>query len=234
MSLKLNAKRIRYVLDVPVEQYAYILGKKPEDYNTGNATAKDVNAITIGMEALKLDVKNGYTDWSRWETYNSDQAKVLYFFSQALSEEDAVLMDELYTAAAVWEQLKKKYTKTVASSVTTYISKIITFRYDEERGIDSCWAQLKEYRRKLGSADKAMKNAYLDSTLFVMFARSLPEQFTGVLDGFLSQENMDLDTKIRKLAEKEDLLKSVAEERANAAWKSKKITSPKRRGRRSS
>ena len=67
-----------------------------------------------------------------------------------------------------------------------------------------------------------------------MFARSLPEQFTGVFDGFLAQENMDVDTKIRKLAEKEDLLKSVAEERENAAWKSKKITSPKRRGRRSS
>jgi hypothetical protein len=234
MSLKLNAKKIRYVLDIPVEQYTYVLGKKPEDYNTGNATANDITGITNGMEALRLDTKNGYTDWSRWETYNSDQAKVLYFFSQALDEEDAVLIDELYTAAAVWEQLKKKYTKTVASSVTTYTSKIITFKYDEERGIDSCWAQLKEYRRKLGSADKAMKSAYLDPTLFVMFSRSLPEQFTGVLDGFLSQENMDVDTKIRKLAEKEDMIKSVAEERANAAWKSKKEANPKRRGRRSS
>jgi hypothetical protein len=48
-----------------------------------------------------------------------------------------VLIDELYIIIAVWEQLKKKYIKTIASSVTIYISKIIIFEYNEKYNIDS-------------------------------------------------------------------------------------------------
>jgi hypothetical protein len=122
----------------------------------------------------------------------------------------------------------------IVSSVIIYTSKIITFEYDKKHSIDSCWVQLKEYCRKLGSTDKTIKSTYPDTTLFIMFAYLLLDKFTRALDNFLSQENIDIDTKIRKLTEKKNILKSTTKKKTNTAWKSKKIISPKRYGRYSS
>ena len=69
-----------------------------------------------------------------------------------------------------------------------------------------------------------MKNTYPDEALLLVLTLSLQKQgqYTAVVDGFLTQQSLSTEEKIKILGEKEAMLKdlktSSSKERANAEW----------------
>jgi hypothetical protein len=148
-----------------------------------------------------------------------------------LSSDDAVLVDEYKTAGAVWTQLKAKYEKTSITTANMYMTALQTFVYDKEVGIDSSWTKLKEYRRKLISADTAMRLAYPDAGIFLILTIALRkhQEYVAVLDGLLTQQTLSVDEKLKILVEKEAQLQvDTKEESANAATAWRKNPHPYR------
>lgn len=62
------------------------------------------------------------------------------------------------------------------------MTRIATFKFRQEIGLDNSWAELKEFCRKLISADPIMKKAYPDAALFLVQTRTLPAAFKAITD----------------------------------------------------
>ncbi|KAI0991596.1 hypothetical protein K3495_g16591, partial [Podosphaera aphanis] len=125
--------------------------------------------------------------------------------------EDADMIDEHETALAVWNALRQKYCKTNEFSANAYLASIATFEFEEDTRLDNAWAKLKEYRRKLISADPIMRNAYPDAALFLILTKSLPSAFKATTDGFRLHNQMSVDEKLRILNEVEEDIRSQSE-----------------------
>ena len=103
------------------------------------------------------------------------------------------------------------------------MTKLQNFTFEKDVGIDGSWTKLKEYRRKIVAANAVIKNAYPDEALLLVLTLSLQKQgqYTAVVDGFLTQQSLSTEEKIKILGEKEAMLKdsktSGSKERANAA-----------------
>ncbi|KAI1005001.1 hypothetical protein K3495_g3214 [Podosphaera aphanis] len=105
---------------------------------------------------------------------------------------------------------------------------IQNFNFDEVSGIDDCWEKLKEFRRKLVSADISLQNMYPDSALFLVLTQTLPSEYKATKDGLRLHKNMSIEDKLRELAKVENDLKR--EENAHAAVeKTGKYLPPHRR-----
>ncbi|KAI0998411.1 hypothetical protein K3495_g9785 [Podosphaera aphanis] len=83
-----------------------------------------------------------------------------------LDRDDAVLIDEYETVAAVWTQLRIKYYNTDKLTARINMSAIQNFEYTEESTIDSPWTKPKEYRRKVIALNRFYAAAYPDNVLF--------------------------------------------------------------------
>lgn len=88
---------------------------------------------------------------------------------------------------------------------------------------------LKDYRRKLVTADAMFKVAFQDSALLLVLCRSLPESFTTTIDIISAQHNLTIMQKLRYLEEKEVRNQQNAAERAQAVFqKTSKNVSPQK------
>ncbi|KAI0996954.1 hypothetical protein K3495_g11227 [Podosphaera aphanis] len=196
VKFKLQAKGVFYTTELSRVEYAWIPRTGSVEKAPPQSAGIDyVPEITYAGDTWNVE-KAG--------KYDQDEAKVLGFLTDCLDDEDLILMDEFTSAKALWEQLKSKYQKTSDSAVQLYMAKIQDFEYTEEMRIDAAWGTLKDYRRKLISADKSLRNTYPDKFLFLILTRKLPKSFTTVLDGFRTQQQLTLDEKIRILQEKEE------------------------------
>ena len=140
-----------------------------------------------------------------------------------MSKDDRDLLEEYETAEAPWAGLSAKYSRTSESRANDYLSKITQFEFDESSSLDVAWSRLKEYRRKLVSANTDMKNAFPDKALFLFMTRSLPLAYKPTDDGFRVATSMDIDEKLRILHEVEE------DTRAETAIKARQRTSRHRR-----
>ncbi|KAI1003498.1 hypothetical protein K3495_g4707 [Podosphaera aphanis] len=127
-----------------------------------------------------------------------------------LDRDDAVIVDEYKTAAAVWTQLRVKYCKTDKSMARINMSAIQNFEYTEESKIDSSWTKLKEYRRKVIAANTCYAAVYPDDVLFHVLTSALykAKRYTGVLDGFMTQ-NLSVEESLKILQEKESQVREA-------------------------
>jgi gag-polypeptide of LTR copia-type len=231
MSLKLRAKGVWYVVELDKKAYAtgatFSAPSTPETPAEGSNKDK-VDEVTAKLASLKIE-KDSEKLAEKLLQYDKDEAIALNYVVQALSDEDATKVDELIRAKAVWHSLKTKYCRSSPVEVVTMIQKIQNFEYTEEKGIYSGWAEMKEYRRKLGLADSAMRNAYPDSTLFAMFSLKLPDRYEATIDGFRTTTAYDEDEKIKILADKEDSLKARTTVQSALAARSARSRSPRQR-----
>ena len=117
------------------------------------------------------------------------------------------MIDEHQTALRVWNALKGKYFRTNKYSANTYLTKIVTFQFCKEMSLDNSWAKLKEFRRKLISADPIMKNAYPDAALFLILTKTLPGAFKVTTNGFRIQVTLSVEDKLKILNEVEEDLR---------------------------
>jgi hypothetical protein len=242
MKFKLRGKGIFYTIEQTIQQYAWIVNPKtkaPEVTTPSPGSSKD-SIRDIGKEGIDRIVE----DLGRWggswniekkEAYSKAESNALDIMLQSLDEDDQALVDEYETALGTWTALQAKYNKTNESTANNYISKIAQYVFDEKTGLDSAWAEIKGYRRKLIAANPIMKSAYPDEALFLILTKKLPSTYKATTDGFRLQTSMPVEDKLRILYEVEEDNKN-AEEQAYLARtrRNGKYIPPQRRRHRSS
>lgn len=239
--VKVKSKGVFYTIETTRTEFAWIPregGIKSQTPASETPSDSTVDDITNAFERL-----GGSWNLDKSKQWDQDDSKALEIILEGLGEEDAVLIDEYETAAAVWTQLKLKYDKTSSSTANQYMTRIQNFTFNKDTGIDGSWSKLKEYRRKVIAANAVMKNAYPDEALLLILTIALQKQgrYTAVVDGFMTQQSLTVDEKIKILQEKESRLgdmkpRSASKERANAAWRQHKevYRHPNHQSRRSS
>jgi hypothetical protein len=234
--VKIKGKAVWFAIENTKFEYAWIkrvggtIGGTTETPSTTESSSKDKDP---GIEGLTTAFEQMGGAWSTDQSRDWDiaDARALEVMLNGLSSDDAVLVDEYKTAGAVWTQLKAKYEKTSITTANMYMTALQTFVYDKEVGIDSSWTKLKEYRRKLISADTAMRLAYPDAGIFLILTIALRkhQEYVAVLDGLLTQQTLSVDEKLKILVEKEAQLQvDTKEESANAATAWRKNPHPYR------
>ncbi|KAI1005575.1 hypothetical protein K3495_g2642 [Podosphaera aphanis] len=128
-------------------------------------------------------------------------------------------MKEYATAYEIWKFLNRKYNKTNEATIDKIMTRIQTFDYDPEKGIDGSWEKLMDFRRKLVSAGKTLKNLYPDRSLFLIFTRSLPSEYKATKDGLRFHKDMSVGNKLKELMESEEEVKE--DEKEHAAFRKK-------------
>ncbi|KAI0994064.1 hypothetical protein K3495_g14119, partial [Podosphaera aphanis] len=204
MKLKLQSKDVYFTIENTVIEYALITrvegSIKPKLKPTGQETNGDpeIDQLANSFEAL------GRT-WNieKKKEYTKAQASALNYMLECLIIEDHSLVDEHETARGVWNALKTKYSKTSESTANEYMSMITSFKFDPALGVYSNWDKLKEYRRKLISADQDMKNTFPDKSLYLILTKSLPPAYKATTDSNRVHLSMDLSDKLRLLYEVE-------------------------------
>jgi len=238
--VKIKGKGAFFVIETSRVEYAWIYregGAATSTLATAAATGTPATATTdtsSGAGQGDADINNitsqsdrirGVWNIDKAKEWDLADAKALETILEGLDSDDAVLIDEYETAPAVWTQLKIKYEKTSISTTNKYMTLLQTFPYDKNIGIDGSWTKLKEYRRKLIAANGAMRLAYPDHALLLILTMALQKQgkYTAVIDGFLTQQSLSTEEKIKILGEKEAQLKDTAvNERAHAAQRQHK------------
>lgn len=225
--VKIKGKGAFFVIETSRVEYAWIYregGAATSTLATAAATGTPATATTdtsSGAGQGDADINNitsqsdrirGVWNIDKAKEWDLADAKALETILEGLDSDDAVLIDEYETAPAVWTQLKIKYEKTSISTTNKYMTLLQTFPYDKNIGIDGSWTKLKEYRRKLIAANGAMRLAYPDHALLLILTMALQKQgkYTAVIDGFLTQQSLSTEEKIKILGEKEAQLKDTA------------------------
>jgi len=103
--------------------------------------------------AITFETIGWVWNYKKKNKYNKDEAIALWFFTQALTKEDATLINELQSAYVAWAALQAKYRKTTHSELTANITNLGIMKFDKEKGIHLYWAQIKEYRQKISLAN---------------------------------------------------------------------------------
>ncbi|KAI0993327.1 hypothetical protein K3495_g14857 [Podosphaera aphanis] len=167
--LKIREKGAWLAVKSTVEEYAWI---NSANHTTGaprtNTDTGKTSSSKDSIEDLTLQFARQGGSWEVEKKKEFDQwdAKALGIMIDGLDRDDAVLVDEYETAAAVWTQLRVKYCKTDKSTARINMSAIQNFEYTEESTIDSSWTKLKEYRRKVIAANRCYAAAYILMTFF--------------------------------------------------------------------
>ena len=217
MKIKLRGKGIFYTVEKTLEAYAWIAspkgsGKPVSTPSETLSTLSDAAAV-VEDTLRKSKIDKLADDFQRWggswiiekkEAYAKAEALALDIMLQSLDEEDQALVDEYECALDFWTALKVKYSKTNESTANTYMAKIAQFEFDPEVGLDRCWAKLKEYRRKLISANDIMKNAYPDGALLLVLTKKLPDIYKATTDGLRLHPSMSVEDKLKILYEVEE------------------------------
>ncbi|KAI0991686.1 hypothetical protein K3495_g16501 [Podosphaera aphanis] len=97
-----------------------------------------------------------------------------------------------------------RYIKNSESALSTYLTKIQTFEFDESAGIDASWERIKGHRRKLIAADSSLSKAYPDKILFFILLLKIPQKYSVVIDGFRTRTDLSIEDKIQILKSKEE------------------------------
>ena len=105
----------------------------------------------------------------------------MYIF-QALGPNDQPLYDEYKTAYDLQEHLKTKYAVLDAAQATLYMNKLLNFQYTNKFTIMSAQDKLKEYRRKLSSANTVLALVYPDENLYMILSQALPGDYATTKD----------------------------------------------------
>jgi hypothetical protein len=227
--IKIKGKGIFYTVETSRTEYAWINreGGAAGTPATTDTTSSRTGEGDKGVENITSQFERIGGTWSLDKAKEWDQAdaRALEIILEGLGQDDAVLVDEYETAMAVWTQLKIKYEKTSATTANQYMTLMQNFAYDKSIGIDGSWTKLKEYRRKLVAANSEMRLAYPDGALLLILTIALRKEghYSAILDGFLTQQTLSTEEKIKILGEKETQLKGTAkDERAHAAWRQHK------------
>lgn len=223
--VKIKGKGVYYTIEISRIEYAWIQreGGIKSSAPSSTAESSEVDNVTSQFERL-----GGTWNVEKAKEWDQADAKALEIMLEGLGEDDAVLIDEFETAAAVWTQLKLKYEKTSTSTANQYMTSLQNFIFDKDVGIDGSWTKLKEYRRKIIAANGAMRNAYPDEALLLILTLALQKQgqYTAVIDGFLTQQSLSTEEKVKILQEKEARIQESKtggkSEKANAAWRQHK------------
>ncbi|KAG9243183.1 hypothetical protein BJ878DRAFT_392371, partial [Calycina marina] len=85
------------------------------------------------------------------EKYENDDNTAQYFIMTLLDEEDQRQADECDPALEVWKFAVARYVKTSESIARRYVM-LQNFALKGSAGIDSSWAKLLDYRRKVVEA----------------------------------------------------------------------------------
>lgn len=234
--IKIRGKGVQFAIDSGRTEYAWIqreggvagTGASREEKQgvTQDATPNTTDSSGVDNLTSKFERMGGSWNIERAEKWDQADAKALEIILDGLGPDDSILIDEYETASAVWTQLKIKYNKTSASTANQYLTALYNFSFDKDTGIDGSWTKLKEYRRKLVAANPTMRLAHPDEGLFLILTTALQRQgsYTTEIDGFLTQQSLSADEKLKILGEKEAQLQgqSGRSEKANAAWRQHK------------
>lgn len=224
VKLEIKSKGVFYTIETTRKDFAWIPseGRRKEQAPPPETLSSTSTDTSIDQLASEFEQLGGTWDLEKSRQWDRDEAKALKIILEGLSSDDSTILDEYETAASVWTQLKLKYERTSTSTANQYMTSLHAFSFDKELGIDGSWSRLKEFRRKIVAANAAMKNSYPDDALFLILTLALQKQgqYTAVIDGFLTQQSLTIDEKIKILQEKEARLDdSKVNERAHAAWR---------------
>lgn len=219
MEMKLRAKECFYVIETSKYDFAWV--HRADGIRTGNtgtpSTEASVDDIANSFERL-----GGSWNIEKAAKYKKDEATALFMIFEGLSETDESLYEEYNSACTLWRHLRDvKYGQTSTADVNKYTSKLQSYEFLQQQGVNAGWEKLKEWRRKLVSADPHWKPVYNDAYLFQVFTLRLLKvaDYTVTIDA-LRYSPDTIEEKIKKIALIETdkgLLKS-AEEAAHAAF----------------
>jgi len=219
--IKLKGKRVFYVCEKSLEEHCQIV------------TAEDLSDAVKELDITDKKTVKVRINVDKRDKYLEDEATAIELLFRSLSGDDQALIDEYDTAFQFWAYLQRKYTQTDATAANMYMTRIQTFTFDSESTIIGSWEKLKDYRRKLVSADADTNGAYKDSALLLVLTRSLPKRFGTTIDTLNAQLNLTVEQKLKFLEEKEIRDQQDANEQALPAFrKAHKYVPPHKRGNR--
>ena len=210
IKFQLEGKDIFYVIETSKLEYAWIRRSTSSlpipSVRTPSVDTDDVDHLTSQFEQL-----GGTWNTEKLKEYKRDQAKAFSIISGSLTDEDKSAIGEHDEVKEFWSYLKTKYGKTNQSTAHHYMTKLQTFHFESEKGLDSAWTELKGYRRKLIAANNMLCATYPDEALFLILTRALPAEYKPITRGFITQPNLTVDEKIKMLGEQEEELKEEQE-----------------------
>lgn len=215
--IKLTGKDVYYVCEQTYVDYCKVatVGELTDSFEE-----LDISDARDKSNTVRLNIE-------KKAKYLKDEATALDLMFRSLNEDDQALFDEYNRTYDFWAYLRKKYSKTDATTANMYMTKIQTFAFGEDSTIIGSWDKLKDYRRKLGTADANAKTAYNDAALLLVLIRSLPKSFETTIDTLNAQSSLTVDDKLKYLEEKESRIKADAEQ-AHAA-RARRYVIPHRR-----
>lgn len=224
MKSRLEGKGIFYTAQQTIEEYACIkrnpISGENEVPKFKNRDKDEIDNLTSKFERL-----GGSINIDRENQFNQDQSKLLSILTDHLTEDDQIIVDECGTAKGVWSELKKKYGKINITTANSAINSIQRFRFEEDVGIEASWDLLRNFRRKLITANSRMQNKYPDEALLSILMNSLPDNFQTTVDSLHLRDELTPEEKLDRLVQKEERSK----EKANIASRSHKMKSIQRR-----
>ncbi|KAI1003943.1 hypothetical protein K3495_g4262 [Podosphaera aphanis] len=128
--------------------------------------------------------EKGHWNIEKASKYDQDEAKVISYMTECLKEDDQGLIAE--------------------HVLSTYLTKIQTFEFDESSGIDASWKRIKGHRRKLIAADSSLSKATPDKILFFILLLKIPQKYSVLIDGFRTRTDPSIKDKIPILKSKEE------------------------------
>lgn len=152
MKLRLEGKGIFYTAQQTIEEFA-CTKRNPTSGEKEVPKFKNRDKDEIDNLASQFERLGGSINVDKESQFNQDQSKLLSILTDHLTEDDQIIVDECGTAKRVWSALKKKYGKINITTANSAINSIQKFRFEEDVGIEASWDLLRNFRRKLITAN---------------------------------------------------------------------------------
>ena len=141
-------------------------------------------------------------------TFKKADAKVQYWLSICISEDDQEWVTDQPTAKAKWDTLKSKYEEKLQTTGRQYLQDFISYKMEVGVTIDEAWTHLSKLGRKVAATQKDMAGLAKPERRFQQLLQALPDGYVVIRDAIDAQDDPNIERGIRKLQEKEAQLQA--------------------------
>lgn len=139
--------------------------------------------------------------------FEKDDAKAQYILDICIGDGDRERVQSCITGKQVWDTLVKRYTDKRPSVGRHYLQEYVNYRMPEGGSVQDAWTDIQRLARHVKSSNPAMKDFATQNQMFQQLLAALPPSYDAIRDAIDGQIDMDVDTMLQRLLEKESHLK---------------------------
>ena len=154
----------------------------------------------VGQDAREMKIAN---------------ATLMTLLMSQLDEDDLMMIAGMKNAHDVIIELKRKYEDKRPSTTETEITEFYNYKLGIDESIEHAYSQLRNIARKIISNDSNFRATINERAIYTRLLRSLPSDYTTIVDVQMSDKTSSTQDKLADLQEKETRLK---EGKSSAHW----------------